>query len=128
MVSLPSAAECIIIPFPQRRQASGLTARDRIEVGNWLEGARRFGYDRMVIHDREACDPPEVESFLSIYRVGDPWSRWGLTRHGATVSVWCSTTGVDLGPFSSVSDALTAILPAACAKALMRPAAVSAAR
>ena len=113
MLSLPSEVECIIIPFPQRRQPSGLTSRDRIEVGNWREGARQHGYDRLVIHDRESFDPPDTESFLSIYRAGDPWSRWGLTRHGSTVSAWCSTTGADLGPFNSVSDALKTILPAA---------------
>ena len=125
MVSLPAEAECMIIAFPQRRQMSGLTSRDRIEVRNWQEGARRFGYDRLVIHNREACDPPDVESFLSIYRAGDPWSRWGLTRHGSTVSAWCSTTGIDLGPFSSVSDALTTILPATNARTIMPPVPVS---
>ena len=126
MVSLASDVECIIIPFPQRRQASGLTYRDRIEVGNWQEGARRYGYDRLVIHDRESFDPPDTESFLSIYRAGDAWSRWGLTRHGSTVSAWCSNTGTDLGPFTSVSDALMAILPAASPRTLMPRKAVSA--
>ncbi len=126
MVSLPSEVECIIIPFPQRRPAAGLTARDRIEVSNWQEDARRFGYDRLVIHEREAFDPPGTDSFLSIYRTGDPWSRWGLSRQGSTVFAWCSNTGADLGPFTSVSDALMTILPATNERPLMPRKVVSA--
>ncbi len=111
MTRLRSEVECIIIPFPFRPPAAGLTARDRIEVGNWREDARLLGYDRLVIHNREPFDPPDSDGFLSIYRTGEPWSRWGLTRRGSAIQAWCSKTGADLGPFASVSDALSAILP-----------------
>jgi hypothetical protein len=106
MVCGLSEVECIVIPFVQRQQVAGLTARDRIEVARWRHDAQRLGYDRLVIHEREWLDPPDVGSFLSIYRMGEPWARWGLTRKGMSVLAWCSLTGDDFGPFVSVSDAL----------------------
>jgi hypothetical protein len=111
MIRLRSEAECIIIPFPPRPPLAGLTSRDRIEVWRWQEEARQLGYDRLVIHDREPFDPPDTDSFLSIYRTGESWSRWGVSRRGSSVLAWCSKTGADLGPFASVSEALMAILP-----------------
>jgi hypothetical protein len=111
MIRTGSGAECIIIPFPPRPPQAGLTARDRIEVGNWREDARQLGYDRLVVYSREAFDPPDTDSFVSIYRAGEAWSSWGLTRRGSTIQAWCGKTGADLGPFASISDALLAILP-----------------
>jgi hypothetical protein len=110
MVSLRSDVECIVIPFVQRVHVAGLTARDRIEVARWQQDAHRLGYDRLVIHEREWFDPADVGSFLSIYRAGEPWARWGITRKGMSVLAWCSLTGDDFGPFVSVSDALLTIL------------------
>jgi hypothetical protein len=110
MMKLRSEAECIIIPFPPRPPLAGLTSRDRIEVWRWHEEARLLGYDRLVIHDREPFDPPDTDSFLSVYRAGESFSRWGVSRRGSSVLAWCSKTGADLGPFASVSEALTALL------------------
>jgi len=111
MIRLRSEVECTIIPFPKRPASAGLTSRDRIEVGRWEEEARLLGYDRLVINDREAFDPPDTDSFLSIYRAGDSWAAWGVARRGGNIVAWCGKTGADLGPFVSVSEALTAILP-----------------
>ncbi len=113
MTSFRADGECIVIPFRPRPQSAGLTSRDRIEVGRWRDGARQFGYDRLVIHEREYFDPPDTDSFLSIYRSGEPWSRWGIARRGPSLMAWCSATGADLGPFASISDAMMALLPAA---------------
>jgi hypothetical protein len=85
--------------------------RDRIEVAKWRENACNFGYDRLVIHERAAGDPPEVGSFLSVYRRGEPWSRWGVTRMGDGIVAWCCVTGTDVGRFATVESALLALLP-----------------
>ncbi len=82
-----------------------------MEVHRWREQARSFGYDRLVIHERLAGDPPEVGSFLSVYRRGEPWSRFGITRVAGRVLAWCCRTGSDIGRFDSVSAALHALLP-----------------
>jgi hypothetical protein len=68
------------------------------------------GYDRLVIHEREPGDAPEVGSFVTLHREGEAWSSWGLTRQAGRVVVWSTTKGEALGPFSSVSEAMAAIL------------------
>jgi hypothetical protein len=110
MIRLRSEVECIVIPFPGRSPLAGLTSRDRIEVGRWQEEARLLGYDRLVIHDREKFDPPDTDSFLSVYRAGESFSCWGVSRRGNIMVGWCCKTGADLGPFGSVSEALTSML------------------
>ncbi len=85
--------------------------RDRMEVAKWRENARNCGYDRLVIHERVAGDPPEVGSFLSVYRRGEPWSRWGVTRMGDGIVAWCCVTGTDVGRFATIEAALLALLP-----------------
>jgi hypothetical protein len=106
-------AEAIVIPFPAIAfRQHRLTTRDRIAVLAWTEGARRFGYDRVVIRERHPQDDPHIGDFLSIYRAGEPWAAWGVARHGAWVRVWRSATGADLGEFRSIEEALGAILNA----------------
>jgi hypothetical protein len=77
----------------------------------WREPAGRHGYDRLIVHERSPDDPPEVESFISLYQRGEPWARWGIARSGSSVLAWCSRTGADVGRFASVAEALAALLP-----------------
>ncbi len=105
-------AASVVIPFAGRISPAGLSLRDRMEVAQWQDRIRRTGYDRMVIHERGPGDPPEVDSFLSIYRPGDRWARWGLARCGSSVLAWCSLTGTDVGRFASIGEALGALFPA----------------
>jgi hypothetical protein len=96
-----------IIPFTRRSdRGARLSLRDRMDVATWQESARQFGYDRLVIHERMPLDPEDVDSFLSIYRRGEAWSRWGIARCGATVLAWCSVSGMDVGRYDTVSEAL----------------------
>ena len=107
-----------VISFTQRRPsaaaalafASCLTARDRMDIFDWQEAAKVAGYDRMVIHDRDYGDAQEVGNFLSVYRHGESWSRWGFARQGRTISSWCCLTSMDMGRFASLRDALGAVL------------------
>ena len=104
---------CAVIPFEGRVSPFGLSLRDRMDVALWQSRLRHLGYDRVVIHERNAGDPPEVESFLSIYREGDAFARWGVARRGDRVLAWCSATGEDVGGFASVGEALMALFPMA---------------
>lgn len=106
-------AEAIVIPFPAPEfRQNRLTMRDRIKVLAWTEGARSVGYDRVVIRERHPQDDPHIGDFLSIYRTGERWAAWGVARHGASVRVWRSATGADLGEFGTIEEALGAILNA----------------
>lgn len=100
-----------VVPFARRANpAARLSIMDRMDVTSWIEPAFAHGYDRLVVHERAAGDPPDVDSFLSIYRRGEAWARWGVARCGASVLVWCALTGTDYGRFASVSEALGAVL------------------
>lgn len=90
--------------------AAGLSVRDRIDIADWREPARQLGYDRLVIHERSFLDPPDVDSFLSVYRIGANWACWNLVRNGGWVIAWRSATGADAGRFGTVSEALRALL------------------
>ena len=94
----------------QAEPGAGLSLRDRMEVARWQDSVHAAGYDRVVIHERSAFDPPEMECFLGLYRRGEPWARWGIARCGARVTAWCSVTGRDVGWFASMADALAAVL------------------
>lgn len=107
--SLPGYTNVVAFALPASTGAR-LSIRDRMDVTSWLEPAFARGYDRLVIHERTECDPPEIDSFLSIYRRGESWSRWGVARCGATVLAWCSVSGMDIGRFASMAEALGSLL------------------
>ncbi len=107
----PRKSGSILVFRPAEPTCASLTIRDRMQVEGWRESARDFGYDRLVIHEHQPGDPPEVGSFLSIYRCGEPWARFGVTRMGDSIVAWCSTTSVNLGRFASIGQALLALLP-----------------
>ncbi len=110
-VTVPGPWGPNVIAFVQRApHAARLSWRDRMDVADWREPAQRAGYDRLVIHERSLLDPPDLESFLSVYRRGASWARWSLARRGEWVMAWCSTTGADIGRFASMSEALHALL------------------
>ena len=67
-------------------------------AGAWLE-----------IHDRRQDDAPEVGDYIGIYRAYDRWAVWGLARDGSKITVWHGPSGVDLGSFSTIADALAAV-------------------
>jgi hypothetical protein len=107
----PRKSGSILVFRPAEPTCASLTIRDRMQVEGWRESARDFGYDRLVIHEHQPGDPPEVGSFLSVYRCGEPWARFGVTRMGDSIVAWCSTTSVNLGRFASIGQALLALLP-----------------
>jgi hypothetical protein len=101
----------ILIFRPRLAKCASLTIKDRMDVAKWRENAGQFGYDRLVVHERLAGDPPELGSYLAVYRRGEPWARWGITRMGQGLMAWCCVTGNDVGSFATVEEALQALLP-----------------
>jgi hypothetical protein len=111
MIQMQSLVEPTVIAFRPRGQViSSLDARDRLDLAHACERLRRCGY-RAVVYEREAGDSPEVGSFLSLYRKGEPWARWSMARLGPRLSVWCGRTSQDVGAFRSLPEALQALLP-----------------
>jgi hypothetical protein len=87
-----------------------------MELTRWQDQARQLGYDRMVIHTRDDLDDVAVGNFLSVYRSGEAWSRWGFVRDGAIIRSWCCLSGADVGEFESLGDGLEAVLSGAAVK------------
>ena len=132
MAPTQSAVEGVVVSFafhaaraPSALQGSCLTPHDRIDVTAWQERAGQAGFDRMVIHDRDDGDASEVGNFLSVYRSGQAWSRWGFARSGRRLRAWCCLTGADVGEFDSMADALEQVLCSLPAKAPVPPVATN---
>jgi hypothetical protein len=108
----PRVAGIVIRFAPQPRAGAYLTALDRMDINLWRDQARRCGYDRMVVHEREPGDFSEMGNILCLYREGEAWSSWAFARIGGKVTAWCSVTGADLGEFPSLGAAFQAVMPA----------------
>jgi len=115
MIDLQSKVENIVIAFrPRSPEVSSLSARDRLDLAQFHDRVWLSGY-RIVLYEREPGDAPEVGSFLSLYRKGEPWARWSVARLGTGLSAWCAGTSQDIGTFNSVPEMLRALLPDAVA-------------
>ncbi len=109
--SRPSAQ---IVPFPVRQsQPSRLTSLDRIQALTWDGAQAGLASARLLIHDRQPADGPEVSDYVGIYPAGGHWADWGVARAGASLTVWHAPTGSDLGSFPTMHDALAAVACAA---------------
>ena len=119
----PGSGDGTIIAFPTiSRRPCQLSPRDREDVRCWQAQAKRCGYDRLVIHERSEEDAPEVGSFLSVYRRGEPWARFALTRRDGAIEAWCCVSGREWGRFKTVPEALLALLPGARQRVAASPA------
>ncbi len=95
---------------PSQANESCLTSRDRVDIANVRERARLGGFDRLVVHERDEGDASDVGDFLTVYRDGEAWSRWGFARAGHNVRAWCCLTGVDVGDYRTLREAFGAVL------------------
>ncbi|MDE2197638.1 MAG: hypothetical protein KGJ41_01340 [Rhodospirillales bacterium] len=103
-------ASAKVIPFPvPAGRARRLSARDRIHAASWAVTARQSGFSRVVIHTDLPDDDPELGDFLLIYRDGALWASWavGCAAHGFTV--WRPATGVTVGWFPNLLQALESL-------------------
>lgn len=85
-----------------------LTMTDRIEALQW-EATRAQHGARLAFHRWSSANAHEGGDYISIYRGDDRWAAWGATRRGRSVSVWRCATGVDLGHFPTMREALAAV-------------------
>ena len=90
--------------------ANRFTVRDRIELERWTDVARRCGFDRLTLHERLESDPSDVGNYLAIYPEGCCWASWGVSRRTDGIVAWDCVSGLDLGRFRSMNDALSWVL------------------
>ncbi len=104
---MPSA---IVFPLAAHAATNRFTVRDRIELERWTEIAKQRGFDRLVLHERLESDPSDVGNYLAVYAEGCCWASCGLSRRPDGIVAWDSVSGLDLGRFHSMSDALSWVL------------------
>lgn len=112
MSQIQPEVESVVVVFrPRPRTLGGFTARDRRDMERCQEALERAGYDRVVTHEPECMDPPEIGGFISIHHCGEPWARYGMARVGTSITVWSCISGADAGSFGSVMAAMRATFP-----------------
>ena len=83
----------IVIAFSIRQPAAGFSRLDRDELESWASSGRRVEYE-------DAWDA--ANQFALIYRGGEPWSSWAVTRESTEILVWDCVTHHDLGRFATI--------------------------
>lgn len=86
-----------------------LSVTDRIYANEWGASHAAPAGARITIHARNHDDAPEVTDYIGIYRADDSWAVWHLARDGAFIKVWNGPTGMDLGVYTSMKEALAAV-------------------
>lgn len=110
MAAVPVRPSAEIIPFKRVHPlANRLSLGDRIQALEWHKGETAPAGARLVIHERQLDDAPEVGDYIGIYRADECWALWGAARQGASITVWHGPSGSDLGHFTSMRDALAAV-------------------
>lgn len=87
----------------------GFTLVDRLALQSWGRRAAATSYGRVHIEPPRPGAGPDSAAFALIYRRDDPWSRFGLSRGPAGITVWDSLTGQDLGDYPTMEAALAAL-------------------
>lgn len=81
-----------------RHTQASFTRRDREDLEEWSSSDHRVSI----------CTS-EMGMFAMVYEAGRTWASWGVVRQGRVVLLWDCVTLADIGRFSNMIDALTAI-------------------
>ncbi len=82
---------------------------ERILMLRWADEARPLGVSAVRIHEPEPGDDPEVGSFVLVYQKADLWAAWGVAMGANGYEVWRPGSGVTVGRFETLREALHAI-------------------
>jgi hypothetical protein len=100
----------VVVPFVRRRpQPTRMTMSERIFMLRWADEARSHGVRAVRIHEPEPGDDPEVGEFVLVYRQTDVWAAWGVAVGANRYEVWRPGSGVTVGCFGTLQEALHAI-------------------
>lgn len=103
----PPSNGVVVVMATWRKPQNRFTVQDRIDVLRWRADADRAA-GRVAVHGPHSADDPDIGDYVLIYRPGEVWARWAVTRDGATCRVWCFTDNRAVGAFASLRVALDA--------------------
>lgn len=103
----PRSSGVVVVLATRRKPQNRFTVQDRIDVLRWqvdAEGASA----RVAVHGPHPADDPEIGDYVLVYRRGEVWARWAVTREGTACRVWCFAENRGVGVFASMRAALEA--------------------
>ena len=86
-----------------------MTIAERIQTLRWAAAASQHGVRAVRIHEPEPGDPPDVNGFVLVYRQAELWASWGVAVGPHRYEVWRPASGVTVGCFPTLGEALRAI-------------------
>ena len=103
----PPSNGVVVVMATWRKPQNRFTVQDRIEVLRWQADADRAA-GRVAVCGPHSADDPEIGDYVLIYRRGEVWARWAVTREEGTYRVWCFADNRAVGAFASLHVALDA--------------------
>ena len=104
----PPSNGVVVVMATWRKPQNRFTVQDRIDVLRWQADADRAP-DRVAVRGPHPADDPEIGDYVLVYRRGEVWARWAVTREGTSCRVWCFADNRVVGAFASMHAALDAV-------------------
>ncbi len=89
----------------------GFTSHDRIALSEWIRRSDAHGYQRVVIETGSQEGGPEEGGYVLLYTQDKAWAHWGMARGSNGIIIWHCGTGIDLGRFDTMLEALESLPP-----------------
>jgi hypothetical protein len=100
----------VVVPFvPRPARVRRLNVTERIAAMNWADAARACGVRDLRIHESECEDDPARGPFVLIYEQHDLWAAWGIAVHPGSFEVWRPSSGMTVGWYRTLGEALLSI-------------------
>jgi len=100
----------------------GFNSRDLIALTCWMQRTDQHGYRRVLIEGGNGEGGPEEGGYVLIYAPHCDWASWGIARSNDELVIWNCGSGVDLGRFSAMLNALESLPPVWTSVSGRRPA------
>ena len=107
-MSHPHSSGVVVVMATWRKPQNRFTVQDRIDVLRWQADADGVP-DRVAVRGPHPADDPEIGDYVLVYRRGEVWARWAVTREGTSCRVWCFADNRVVGAFASMHAALDAV-------------------
>lgn len=109
-----ASSASVVLHFPRRPvPRNRLSMRDRMEVLQWADRSAQHGFTRLVFDSASEHSGHEPGDYILIYARGALWASWGIGCTDSGLTLWNATTGVTIGRYGSMADALCAVMTAA---------------
>ena len=108
------AAPALVLRFPGApAPRNRLSMRDRMELLRWADRSAQHGFTRLLFDSASEHSGHEPGDYILIYARGALWASWGIGCTDSGLTLWNATSGVTIGRYGSMTEALCAMMMAA---------------